>query len=518
LRPVQLTLPGIPAKVVSTDLDGDGREDLLFVLAYTEIESIGVARVEDMVQFTTVIPAVFDRREARAYLAREDGTYALAAAALPLEGVLAVAEGPDGMPPLALTDAGVAEIVLGGEAGRDEATLTLRPLIDEPPVIAGAGEFFSNLEWVRDLDGDGDRDLLLPAVAGLHVYLNEGGRIDGSRVQRLSLPGDRRWSGRRQYPFPDVGDLNGDGRLDLLVSSRYRDYRETHVLLGGPDGRFAPLHAGDAACPLGESALRFVGADDEVSTTIDDLAHVGDLDGDGRAEVVTQTKIEPEKTGMRASMKDAKRPRHTFRFYRLDERLRVEAEPYQVLEAEGHSFEATFGGVNFSQFTDLDGDGRTDLVAITLDFSLLGMLSAMATKRMTIGLDFHVWNQGEDGRFKQVGGLDLSEKLRLDLKRFKVGRLAQFQGDYDGDGRIDFVHFGRGKRITIHRGQPGCRYPQAPDLVLELDEEPQDLELIRVADYDGDGRSDFSITRLLPAEREGESPPVRVDFYLSDTP
>jgi hypothetical protein len=146
------------------------------------------------------------------------------------------------------------------------------------------------------------------------------------------------------------------------------------------------------------------------------------------------------------------------------------------------------------------------------------MLSAMATKRMTIGLDFHVWNQGEDGRFKQVGGLDLSEKLRLDLKRFKVGRLAQFQGDYDGDGRIDFVHFGRGKRITIHRGQPGCRYPQAPDLVLELDEEPQDLELIRVADYDGDGRSDFSITRLLPAEREGESPPVRVDFYLSDTP
>jgi hypothetical protein len=42
--------------------------------------------------------------------------------------------------------------------------------------------------------------------------------------------------------------------------------------------------------------------------------------------------------------------------------------------------------------------------------------------------------------------------------------------------------------------------------------------LIRVEDYDGDGRSDFSITRLLPVERSDASAPARVDFYLSGTP
>ena len=69
-----------------------------------------------------------------------------------------------------------------------------------------------------------------------------------------------------------------------------------------------------------------------------------------------------------------------------------------------------------------------------------------------------------------------------------------------------------------HRGQPGCHYLAEPDLLLELEEEPQDLELIRVADYDGDGRSDFSIMRLLPATSADVSSPVQVDFYLSGTP
>jgi len=515
LRRVQLTLPGLPAKVIPTDLDGDGRQDLLFILAYTEIETIGVARVEDLVQFTTVIPAVFDRREAQAYLARTDGGYERVGQPLALENVLAVAAGPEGMPPLALTDDGVAEIVLDLQA---ETVLTLRPLIEEPPVIAGSRSFFSSLDWVLDLDGDGDKDVWIPALDGPALYLNQDGRIATSPVQRLSLPGDRRGTAMRHYPLPAVQDLNGDQRPDLLVRSRYDEHNEMHVLLGQPDGRFAPIYAGDAACTLGESALRFVGPEGEVSTTVEDLVFFGDLDGNGRAELVTQTKIDPEKTGMRASMKDAKRPRHTFRFYRLDERLRVEEQPYQEIETEGYSFEATFGGVEFSQFIDLDADGRTDLITITLDFSMFGMLKAMATKRMTIGLNFHVWAQHEDGSFREVEGLDLTEKLRLDMKRFKIGRLAQFQGDYDGDGRIDFVRFGHGKRITIHLGQPGCRYRAEPDLLLELEEEPQDLELIRVADYDGDGRSDFSIMRLLPATSVDVSPPVRIDFYLSGTP
>lgn len=514
LRLVQLSLPGLPAMIIPTDIDGDGRQDLLIVLAYTEVESIGIDRVEEMVQITTVIPAIFDRREARAYLAQPDGSYELVGEPLPLEQVLAVEDGPDGLPPLALTYDGIAEIVFDRHA---DPVLSLKPLIENPPVIAGVKSFFSKLDWVLDLDGDGDRDILLPALEGPAVYLNREGRIDTVPAQRLTLPGDSRQTVLREYPLPEVQDVNGDGIPDMLVSSRYARHEETHLFLGSADG-FTPVYRGDAPCALGESALRLVDEEGEISSRMENLTHVGDLDGDGRAEFVTQEKIElPDDAGMRREIKDAKRPHYTFEFHRLRDDLQVDGRPYTDIEAVGYSFDADFGPTDISQFIDLDADGRIDLVTVTLDFSIFGMLKAMATKKLSIGLDFHVWAQHDDGHFRKVGGLDLSEKLRLDFRRLRIGSFAQFKGDYDGDGRLDFVHFGRGKRITIHRGQPGCRYPDAPDLVLDLAEEPQDLGLIRVTDYDGDGRSDFSITRLLPVDRADVSAPARVDFYLSGT-
>jgi hypothetical protein len=505
----------MPAMIIPTDLDSDGRQDLLIVLAYTEIESIGLDRVEEMVQITTVIPALFDRREVRTYLAQPDGTYEMAGEPLPLERVLAVDPGPDGMPPLALTYDGVAEIVFDPNA---DPVLSLRPLIEDPPVLAGSKNFFSKLEWVLDLDGDGDRDILLPAVPGPTVYWNRDGRIDTVPGQRLTLPGDSHRTAGRGYPLPEIRDVNGDGIPDLLVSSRYPAHEETHVFLGGADG-FAPIYEGDAECDLAESALRLVDEDGAVSVRIENLAHVGDLDGDGRAEIVTQVKTElPDDAGMRKGMKDAKRPHYTFGFHRLRDDLQVDGRTYTEADVVGYSFDADFGVTDFNQFLDLDADGRVDLITVTIDFSIFGLLKAMATKRLTLGLEFHVWAQQENGTFRQVGGLDLTEKLKLNFKRLRVGSFAQFKGDYDGDGRLDFVHFGRGKEITIHRGQPGCRYPKKPDLVLRLKEEPQDLELIRVADYDGDGRSDFSITRLLPVDRSDVSAPARVDFYLSGAP
>jgi hypothetical protein len=199
----------------------------------------------------------------------------------------------------------------------------------------------------------------------------------------------------------------------------------------------------------------------------------------------------------------------------LQEDFTVAADPYGEFEAIGHSFSGDLPTAFFHQFQDLDGDKRKDLVTVTLDFSILGALKAAVTKRMKIGLEFHVWRQEDDGTFERVEGLDLTEKLKVNLKKMSFGSLAQFAGDFDGDGSVDFVHFGQGKRITIHRGQPGCRYPDAPDLVIELEREPEDLGLIRVQDFDRDGRADVSITHPLPVERQDESPPVILDLYLS---
>ena len=75
----------------------------------------------------------------------------------------------------------------------------------------------------------------------------------------------------------------------------------------------------------------------------------------------------------------------------------------------------------------------------------------------------------------------------------------------------------RGSRLALAQSRWVADEVQRrhPDLTVELQEEPQDLALVRVGDLDGDGRADLSITRPLPVPEEGVSSPVRLDLYLS---
>ena len=196
----------------------------------------------------------------------------------------------------------------------------------------------------------------------------------------------------------------------------------------------------------------------------------------------------------------------------------LDPRPRSELVAVGHAFH---GGGEIALpggFQDLDGDGRQDLVTVRLDFSLLQAARVLTTKRVSIALDFGLFCQAADGRFREVRGLDLGGTLQLDLDDLRIERLAQFAGDFDGDGRADFAQIGRGREVTIHRGRPGCVYDKAPDWRLTLDEPPGDLSLLQIADWNTDGRSDLLLIRKLPVVAgapQEERQRVALDLYLS---
>lgn len=519
LRAESLELPGAPSAVVAADIDGDGLRDLAVVLAFTHWGEIGIEEsvqmddVEGLVEVLTVIPSLVDRRELRVFLGRPGGGFEPSSRSMAIEpSVLSLEAGPPGAPVVALTDEGLSALRV-----RDGA-LVFEPLIQERPVLAGTGTFLPNLGLVKDLDGDGRTDVLLPTAEGASVYLSgpEGLRS----ASRLRFPldglhGRARRTLSRFHPLPEVRDVNGDKLPDLVLRHASGAWSGFRVLRNQGGGRFA-----EAVAPLGEYQES---KPDPLHTPV--VTWFGDLDGDGRAEYVTQEERGPgENAGIRKEMQHAKRPKFLFRVHRSRPDLGMEPKPFQQFEAEGYAFD-TGGSQGDGEvrvemampggFQDLNGDGRMDLVALTLDFSMLQAVKVLTVQRIGIGIDFHVQCQGPGGRFAPVRGLDLSGKFNLNLNNLQIGQISQFAGDFDGDGRADFTQMGRGKTVTIHRGRPDCSYPAQPDLALELREAPRDLALVQVRDLDGDELTDLLVIQPQVVKEANVTPPVRLDLYLS---
>jgi len=383
LRHTTLDLPGPPAKIMSTDIDGDSRRDLAVVVAYTEVEEIGEDRIENMVQVTTVIPALFDRRELRIYLATASGDFVETGRPLPLPpSVLHMEPGPAGTGIVALTDRGLARLKFDPADG----ALSLEPLIDDPPVLAGTGSFYAALELVHDFDGDGVGDVFLPTDDGIAIYLGTGSGIARDAVTRIGLSADTprpEGTSSRRYLLPEFHQVNGDGLPDLVFDNPFAPGKQ--ILLGAGDGRFTDLRTEALDCHDRLTDLRFAVATPESYPWPRKLTALRDLDGDGRAEAVLQVE-RSRGDSFGKEMKDAKKPIHLYSFHELTEELSIDPEPYYEMEVLGHSMETDADdGIPFSaeQFEDLDGDGREDLVTITLNFSIFQATTAASVRSRT---------------------------------------------------------------------------------------------------------------------------------------
>jgi hypothetical protein len=489
-RHQRLELAGAPATLVSVDVDGDGRRDLATVLVATDWGEIGIdeqQRIDETgayVEVLTVVPALFERRELAIHRGLDGGDFSVEPLRLELdESVHALLRGPSAAPLLAWTDAGVSAVeIAAGE-------IVLRPLVDAPSPLAGSRAFLPDLELTADLDGDGERDLLLPGDDALAVHLAPAGRLAPAPVARVPyalderLPGDARHyrrGPRRHLPLPALVDLDGDRRPELVFREAERDWNRLRVARNLGGGRFA-----SEIDPL---AGRARDAEPEV-------VWLGDLDGDGRAEVVTSEELDADSDSLRAEMAQARRPRFRYRAHRLGSDLVWATEPARSFELEGYVFGGGASALGLPDgIGDLDGDGRIDVVGLTLEFSLVQALRVMTARSLRLGLDFEPHCQQADGSFRSAGGQDLGGKFTLRLDRLRVGRLSSFAGDFDGDGRADFVQLGRGRTATVRFGRPGCRFPAAGAAEIDLVAEPADLALVRVVDLDGDGRSDLAVT------------------------
>ena len=108
-------------------------------------------------------------------------------------------------------------------------------------------------------------------------------------------------------------------------------------------------------------------------------------------------------------------------------------------------------GWGADQLIDLDGDGRLELIHAAIPISVLEVVELLVTQ--AIDLKVEIYHHAENGRFAPEPWL--SRKLDIPFS-FETGRPRGFtptlNGDFNGDGQLDFLLSGDGQHIEVYLG------------------------------------------------------------------
>ena len=367
---------------------------------------------------------------------------------------------------------------------------------------------------VVDVDRDGRPDLIFPSAwvdhhnAGLprpiHVFSQTSPRRFEDASSAYGLSGVAAIS-------VACGDLNGDGRPDLVVAnyrSEFEHDTDSFVYWGtesGFDG-LAPLRL-----PT-HYALRVL---------------LGDLDGNGREEIIfaggDQVMIYWNDDGA----------------FSPDNRTIIREAGFSTMFCEG--------AVNI-EVADVDGDGRNELILATEKGVQIRSSSDLETVQTQLPLEFATWVHAADldgdGRPELIAS-KYDDRITYETdsaifwngpEGFSADRVSRVPtagamgctaGDLDGDGRPEVVfngtmlgpsQFNENFPIYVYLGSEDADYGVHRRLELPSF---RGSSCCALADLDLDGYHDLVITisegvRLFPGGPDGPSPDRYVDLPVPD--
>ena len=451
----RLHVPGRVLGVHVEDVNGDGRRDLVAVVANGR-------------------PPQLQRRVA-VFFARATG-YEPAPDQLlePPAGAAFVDLGDvdgDGRRALVFGDGRGLGVFRLGPGGRFETAP--RRLVDIRGLLAlPDDEDLPFFDVMRDWTGGGHDEILLPLSDRTAVFVRtDNGWVRGADLHlpprasyavrpELYEPRLRNFAVRAILTVPQLStaDYDGDGKRDLFAV--VDDLLQVH--LGGRGGAvFAPVAA--ARIMLGvRSEGEAARGSAHVATT------VRDLDGDGVADLAIN-KI----SGGLGQM-------HAETGFYYGRRGGGFGPPAQVLRRDGYA-----GALAFA---DLDGDGRPDLVMPHADVGLGAMARVLLSKRMSVGFEARR-NRGRSFSAAPEAVRDVDFAVDYSVVADLEGAYPSVEGDFNGDGRADF--FGQAGRdgYGVWLGGGKALLGAEPKGVVRLP--PSRYFVVR--DLDGDRHADVVI-------------------------
>jgi hypothetical protein len=254
-----------------------------------------------------------------------------------------------------------------------------------------------------------------------------------------------------------LGDVDGDGRQDAVTTTRH----DLRIFLGREDGSFPKV--ADRQIPLRRMEFR-----DHIRGSGGVSAEVQDIDGDGLLDLML--------SHVKGSLADA------------TTRATIHMNKGGTFDIEHPDIEFVSESTLASNvLLDTDGDGRLELLRMSIAFSVLEVIETLMTQEVDVELE--VFRHDGDSILASKPWSRRKVEVGWSFDTFRpLGFVPTIFDDWNADGYTDFFSSGDGDAIEVYLGGRDSRY-----LKRSGRQKLDTAGVIRVGDIDGDRLSDFVI-------------------------
>jgi hypothetical protein len=348
--------------------------------------------------------------------------------------------------------------------------------------------FMENLDFARDLDGDGIDEIMIPGFNNYLVYrrhINGNYRLESTLDVRMQ---SSIVSSKEVTPYlissfvtPNIviADYNRDQRDDLII------VQDTYIKVFFQDeqGNYsnnnaATVYLGFEITPAYSRKLRNLNPEqrDRLSEKTG-IRCLKDINGDGLLDIIIETlslkggALNPKRKCSVYFGKEAPGDSRKGAIFRK--------VPDHVVD---HGFQVR------TWVVDLNDDKKLDIMVPVVELGLFNIISILFTGY--IDVTSYVYLMDATGQYPEEPDTVITFTIEFD-RTARREAVVDFEGDYNGDGRIDLLGADQ-DNLVIHYGPKDGNMSEDPDVVFPV-EIPDNGKKVKPAKINADAKSDVVI-------------------------